>query len=159
MCTQSPVSPGRRELYGTTEQHRELISSRFNFEAGAGAIYDKYMADIEEVMGLLAKFHDFDEALLRAWKDSGIESGLGILYDAIDIVRLICSAFVWIEAKLSTTCIHLPWLHPLFPHTQYDNVWQTITDVFQATLGDLLEFVKSIIDKVGLCMFSYYKFD
>jgi hypothetical protein len=81
----------RRELDGTAGQHRELTTSRFNFEAAAGAIYDKHMTDIEEVMRLLAKFHDFDEALLRAWKDSGIESGLETLYDAIDIVRLLCT--------------------------------------------------------------------
>ena len=77
----SPVAqPARRDLVGAG-------SSTFNFTRAAEALYVNKMGDIEEVMELLAKFHDWDEALLRGWFDSGIEAGLEILYDAIEIVR------------------------------------------------------------------------
>ena len=33
-------------------------------------------------MQVMAAFHDLDETLLTAWKDSGIESGLEVLYEA-----------------------------------------------------------------------------
>lgn len=94
------ITLGGRELESTPTQHRELTGAKFNYAAGAGAIYDKYMVPIEDVMGLLAKFHDFDESLLRAWKDSGIEEGLETLYDAIEIYDN-----VWITiANVGTRC-------------------------------------------------------
>lgn len=61
------------------------------------------MVDIDDVVELLAKFHDWDEALLEAWKDSGIEAGLEVLYEAIDVVRwdslaglCTCSLAFWL---------------------------------------------------------------
>lgn len=125
MHTQSPVVPARRGLVVDEQQQqqqahhhqqRQLTGSTFNFTAAAEAVYSKYMVDIDDVMHFLAVFHDFDEMLLTAWADSGIEEALETLYDAIDV---------------------------------YDNVWDTITNIFQASLGDFLEFAKSIIDKLG----------
>lgn len=34
-------------------------------------------------------------------------------------------------------------------HAQYENIWSTIGRIFQAALGEFLEFAKSIIDKLG----------
>lgn len=49
----------------------------------------------------------------------------------------------WMDGlTLLTRCI-------TFPHAQYDNVWETIANVFKASLGEILEFAKSIIDKLG----------
>lgn len=82
------VLPARRELELAGYEHRQLTGSNFNYTAGAETIYGKYMLNIDDVIQALAIFHDWDEALLRAWTDSGIEQGLETLYDAIDVVRI-----------------------------------------------------------------------
>lgn len=80
---------GNEEEPTQLSKHRQLPgSASFNYTAGAANIYDKYMLDIDGVMEALAVFHDWDEALLTAWTDSGIEAGLEILYDAIGVVRV-----------------------------------------------------------------------
>ena len=76
----------RRELGTTATKDRQLLTASA-FAPGAQAIYDNYMLNVDAVMVLLAEFHDLDETLLRAWKDSGIEKGLNTLYEAIDAVR------------------------------------------------------------------------
>lgn len=77
----------RRNLdTATDEQHRQLPVSAFNFTAAALTIYRHHMKPIEDVMDVLARFHDFDEMLLMAW-EGGIEAGLEVLYEAIGIVR------------------------------------------------------------------------
>jgi hypothetical protein len=78
----------RRELKLAGGEHRQLPASGFNYTAGTEAIYGKYMVDLEDAMQFLAVFHDWDEALLTAWTDSGIEQGLEILYDIVDVVRI-----------------------------------------------------------------------
>jgi hypothetical protein len=103
------VVPARRELESTSQQHRELSSSTFNYTAAAEAIYGRYMVDIDDVMGLLAKFHDWDEALLVAWFESGIADGLEILYDAIDVVRTD-----WVMYSMFIRC----YFDLLFVHTR-----------------------------------------
>jgi hypothetical protein len=61
-----------------------LNSGEFNFTAAAEAIFADYTIKMSSgVMTFLAIFHDVDEALLTAWKASGIETGLEVLYDAI----------------------------------------------------------------------------
>ena len=50
-------------------------------------------------------------------------------------------------------------LHALFlPHKQYDNLWTTITNISQASLGEFLKFCKSIIDKARFCVICFSMF-
>jgi hypothetical protein len=53
----------------------------------------------------------------------------------------------WLET-FHFTLLSIPFFMPLAP-TQYDNLWETITNVFKAALGEILEFAKTIIDKLG----------
>jgi len=64
-------------------EQRQLTPSTFNFEGGAEAIFAKYITNVEDVMKVLAAFHDIDEEFLNAWKSLGIERGLETLYDLI----------------------------------------------------------------------------
>ena len=50
--------------------------------------------------------------------------------------------------QLTDFCSVLFYAHPT-AHTQYENLWATISRVFKAALGELLEFAKTIIDKLG----------
>lgn len=95
----------------------------FNYTAGANAVFAPYTTKMSSgLMTNLAKFHDFDEALLNAWKDSGIETGLNILYDAIteydDLMTTITNVFEgtfwgdWQEETISALSINSYALSP-----------------------------------------------
>lgn len=67
--------------------HRALSPATFDFAGAATLIYDKHWLGTDEVLKYLAIFHDWDEALLEAWTDSGIEEGLQVLAGIISYVR------------------------------------------------------------------------
>lgn len=108
------------------------------------------------VMTFLAIFHDVDEALLTAWKASGIEAGLEVLYDAIEeydnLMTIIANVF---QGRISLVKVSAgkrffgvsPHSHAfsILAHTQTLHLLHAHT----ASLGSFLEFAKKIIDKLG----------
>lgn len=61
----------------------------------------------------------------------------------------------WLFAWLAGCVFINPSSHPPYYTKKYDSVWETITNIFQASLGELLEFAKSVIKKVGFRIILY----
>ena len=114
-CTRRRRLEGEDEFEGDGEEVRRLTSGDTDYAASVQSIYSSYTVGINVTLSALLKLQDFDQVLVDAWVDSGIEDAAMVLDKLVD---------------------------------DYQDIYATIAKTFNATLGPVLEFATTIIDKV-----------
>ena len=116
-------------------------------------------APVKELMKALGTVHDFDQELLDAWDkiedDLKIFNEVGILFFSQYLLR-----FTFFDLKRCMFCPPFPSLLLAHAHRQtwilarqaidaIDNLMSTIAKFVKAALGPVLQFAKTVADKLG----------